>query len=95
LHHTRATGTSLYYSVGRRLSVGGPKDDHGEDIAMRKWSMIFGQIILVLAYWFQFVHADPPKAFNPNRWLWNLHKLTFPADKLKVTAIGSLAGFAY
>ena len=77
---------SIYYSVGRRLSLpGGKKDENGEDIQMKKWSKVIGQVMLVTAYYFQFVHGDPPKAFNPNSWLWWIHKRLFPLAGLKVT----------
>ena len=76
---------SIYYSVGRRLSLpGGKKDENGEDIQMKKWSKVIGQVMLVTAYYFQFVHGDPPKAFNPNSWLWWIHKRLFPLAGLKV-----------
>ena len=39
---------SIYYSVGRRLSLpGGKKDENGEDIQMKKWSKVIGQVMLV------------------------------------------------
>ena len=62
---------------------------------MKKWSKIIGQIFLVVAYWFQYSHPNPPKAFNPNRWLWTLHSYLFPTGGLKITPIGSIDGHMY
>ena len=62
---------------------------------MKKWSKIFGQAMLVLAYFLQFCSMDPKLAINPNRWLWGLHNRVFPVAGLKVTPIGSIPGFAY
>lgn len=54
-----------------------------------------GQVMLVLAYLLQYSTNDPSKSWNPNRWLWNLHKIFFTTKALKVTPIGSLPGYAF